>query len=112
MYEVSHQQLDDVQDAIDTFDLVDAAQALYPSIAEVSGAGNCAQDVLTEIACDRHVNETVARFRDNPSAFLRSGEMIDIGKISAKSFAVLISALESVASTDHALDQMTSENKF
>jgi len=106
MHKASHQQLDDVQDAIDVFDLVDAAQAIYPSVAEVSGVTISAQDVLAEIACDRHVNETVARFRDNPGAFMKGDEMVDIGKISAKSFAVLITALESVASTGHALDQL------
>ncbi len=100
-------QVDDVQDAIDIVSLIEAAVVIYPSVAECSGVSLCAQDVIADIACDRHNNEAISRFRDNPAAFVQSGDMVDIGPITASSFAVLISALESVASAGHALDQLT-----
>jgi len=106
MSEVSTRQLDDIQDAIDTFGLVDAAHTVYPCVTQQAGPAIGAQDVLAEIACDRHVNETVARFRDNPVAFIKGGEMVDVGLIDPKSFSIIIAALESVASTAHAMDQM------
>ncbi|MFD0917614.1 hypothetical protein ACFQ14_14505 [Pseudahrensia aquimaris] len=107
MYQVPHGQIDDIEDAIDMADLVSAAAVLYPPLASSSGVSLCADDVLAEIACNRHPNETIARFRDDPLGFLTKGEMIDIGPISAASFAVLVSALEAVGSAGHALDQLT-----
>lgn len=106
MQQLSSQQIDDVQDAIDIVGLIEAAVEIYPKVAEVSGVTNCAQDVIADIACDRHQNEAVARFRRDPAEFIASGDLIDIGPISAASFAVLVSALESVAATGHALDEM------
>ncbi len=105
--QASDQQIDDVQDAIDIVSLIEAAVVIYPSITDVSGVASCAEDVIADIACDRHANETVARFRENPTAFMKSGDMIEIGPISASSFAVLVSALETVMSAGHALDQLT-----
>ncbi len=105
--QASDQQVDDVQDAIDIVSLIEAAVVIYPKVAEVSGVSLCAQDVIADIACDRHDNEAVARFRSNPVEFIQSGDMVDIGPISASSFAVLVSALEAVASAGHALDMLT-----
>lgn len=106
MQQPSHAQMDDVQDAIDLAALVEAAVVIYPRLAEISGVSSCALDAIGEIAFDRHANESVARFRDNPAAFVQSGDMVDIGPMSASSFAVLISALDAVAEAGHALDQM------
>ncbi len=103
---ISHQQLDDVQDAVDIASLIESAVVIYPSVAEPAGVSACALDVIAEIACDRHANESVAKFRENPAAFLRSGKMVDIGPISAASFAVLVAALDSVAETGYALDEL------
>lgn len=97
-------QLDDVQDAIDIVGLIEAAVEIYPSIAETSGISLSAEDVIADIACDRHPQESVARFRRNPLDFIKREEMVEIGPISAGSFAVLVSALDAVASAGHALD--------
>lgn len=106
MHQPSSAQLDDIQDAIDMAALVEAAVEIYPRVSEQAGVASSALDVIGEIAFDRHPRESVARFRDDPEGFVRSGDMIDIGSISASSFAVLISALDAVASTGHALDQL------
>lgn len=102
----SHHQLDDIQDAIDMAELIEAAEVLYPPLVAQAGVTVTAQDVIAEIACDRHPNETVSRFARDPGAFLRGGEMVDLGPISANAFAVLVSALEAVAAAGHALDEM------
>lgn len=104
MQQTNHQQLDDVQDAIDIVGLIEASVVIYPSVVDASGVTTSAQDVIADIACDRHERETVARFRADPAAFMASGDMVNIGPISASSFAVLVSALEAVASAGHALD--------
>ncbi|MEE9313028.1 MAG: hypothetical protein V3V02_00125 [Rhizobiaceae bacterium] len=105
--QASDQQVDDVKDAIDIASLIEAAVVIYPAVSEACGVASCAEDVIADIACDRHDNETVARFRQNPANFIKSGDMVDIGPISATSFAVLVTALESVMSAGHALDQLT-----
>lgn len=102
----SHQQLDDIKDAIDIAELIEAAEIIYPAVASPAGVTLSAQDVIADIACDRHENESVARFSRNPAEFIKSGDMVDIGPISAASFAVLVSALESVACAGHALDEL------
>lgn len=102
----SHQQMDDIQDAIDMAELIEAAEVLYPPLVSQAGVTVTAQDVIAEIACDRHPNESVARFARDPGAFLKGGEMVDLGPISASSFAVLVSALEAVAAAGHALDEL------
>ena len=103
----SHQQMDDIKDAIDMAELIEAVEIVYPIVAEPAGVCTSAQDVIAEIACNRHVNESVARFSRDPARFLKSGDMVDIGPMSPESFAVLVSALESVAATGHALDILT-----
>ncbi len=104
--QTSHQQIDDVQDAIDIVGLIHAAAELYPTLVDASGTSGGVEDVLAEIACDRHCAESVARFRDDPVGLMRRGELIDLGPISAASFAVILSALDAVASAGHALDQL------
>jgi hypothetical protein len=104
--QANHKQMDDIKDAIDIVSLIEAAVEIYPKVVDCSGVTSGAQDVIAEIACDRHPREAVARFSEDPKAFVESGDMVDIGPISASSFAVLVSALETVASAGHALDVM------
>lgn len=111
MNHIASQQIDDIEDTIDMVDLVNAAATIYPSVAHQSGVSLCAEDVLSEIACNRHPNESVARFRDNPTAFTNSGDMVEFGPLSAGSFAVLVSALEAVASAGHALDVLSNKRR-
>lgn len=106
MQDVSHQQLDDIEDAIDIADTINASAIIYKPLAEASGTAGCADDVLAKLTCDRHPNESVALFRENPVAFLKSEKLVDIGPVSAATFAVIISALDAVASAGHALDDL------
>ncbi len=71
---ISHQQIDDVKDAIDVAALIESAVVIYPSVSEQAGVSACAHDVIVDIACNRHPKESVAEFRENPAAFLRSGK--------------------------------------
>ena len=106
MHQPSHAQMDDIQDAIDMAGLVEAALRVYPDLVAQAGVTSSALDAIGEIAFDRHHNESVARFRENPGRFLRSGEMVDIGPVKAQTFAILVAALDAVASTGHALDEL------
>ena len=72
MQQPSHAQMDDIQDAIDMAGLVEAALRVYPDLVAQAGVTSSALDAIGEIAFDRHQNESVARFRDNPGRFLRS----------------------------------------